>query len=125
MSDPLSILAGIAGVSAVGVQLSVSLYEICNRLITAPKEIADVASELAGLASIFEQLRTTLNENRKLFKEQLIVTASETLFRFEALQKDVMDIIANISKCERPFERFKWLFKESRVASLMAKVNAV
>ena len=125
MSDPLSILAGIAGVSAVGVQLSISLYEISNRLITAPKEVADIASELACLASIFDQLKTTLEANRKLVRDQLIVTASETLSRFDALQKDVTDIVANVRKCDRPFERLKWLFKESRIASLMAKVNAV
>ncbi|TID14338.1 hypothetical protein E6O75_ATG09417 [Venturia nashicola] len=125
MSDPFSIIAGIAGVSAVGVQLSISLYEISNKLITAPKEIADIASELASLASVFDQLKTTLDANRKLVKDQLIVTASETLTRFDALQKDITEIIASVGKCDRPWERLKWLFKESRIASLMAKVNAV
>lgn len=125
MSDPLSILAAIAGVSAVGVQLSLSLYEISNRLITAPKEVADIASELACLASIFDQLKISLEQNRKLVKDQLIVTTNETLSRFDALQKDVTDIVANVRKCDRPFERLIWLFKESRIASLMAKVNAL
>lgn len=125
MSDPLSVLAAIAGVSAVGVQLSLSLYEISNRLITAPKEVADIASELACLASIFDQLKISLEQNRKLVKDQLIVTTNETLSRFDALQKDVTDIVANVRKCDRPFERLIWLFKESRIASLMAKVNAL
>lgn len=125
MSDPFSIIAGIAGVSAVGVQLSISLYEISNKLITAPKELADIASELACLAGIFDQLNTILDDNRKLVRPQLIVTAKETLTRFDALQKDVTDIVVNIGKCDKPWERLKWLFKESRIASLMAKVNAV
>lgn len=125
MSDPFSIIAGIAGVSAVGVQLSISLYEISNKLITAPKELADIASELACLAGIFDQLNTILDDNRKLVRPQLIVTAKETLTRFDALQKDVTDIVVNVGKCDKPWERLKWLFKESRIASLMAKVNAV
>lgn len=125
MSDPFSIIAGIAGVSAVGVQLSISLYEISNKLITAPKEIADIASELAYLASIFDQLKSTLDDNRKLVRDQLIVTARETLGRFDALQKDITEIVANVGKGDAPWERLKWLFKDSRIASLMAKVNAV
>jgi ATP phosphoribosyltransferase regulatory subunit HisZ len=121
MSDPLSIIAGIAGIACAGAQLSLSLYEITNRLINAPKEIANVAKELAHLASIFEHLWTTLEKNQKLIKEELIVTTVETLSRFEALQKDVKDII---SKCSR-FDHLKWLFKRERVASLIAKVDAV
>jgi hypothetical protein len=121
MADPFSVIAGIAGVACAGTQLSVALYEVYNRLINAPKEIAEIASELANLGSIFEHLRATLEVNKKLLKKKLMITVEETLSRFRALQEDVKETMLNAKK----FERLRWLFRRERVAALMAKVGAV
>ena len=119
--DPFSIVAGIAGICCAGAQLSRSLYEISNRLINAPKEIADIALDLAQLGVIFEHLRTALESNRELVKDELLATVKETLSRFEALQGDVKHFITSAKR----FERLRWLFKRERVAALMVKVSAV
>lgn len=121
MSDPLSVLAGIAGVAAVGVQLSLSLYEISNRLINAPREIAEVASELSSLATILKLLGSTLESSKRMFKEEMETTARETIARFEILQKDVVGIITKASH----IKHLRWLFTSSRVRELMVKVHTV
>jgi hypothetical protein len=121
MTDPLSVLAGIAGVAAVGVQLSLSLYEISNRLINAPKEVAEVASELSSLASILELLGTTLDSSKRMIKKEMEDTARETVARFEVLQKDIVEIITKASH----IRHLRWLFTSSRVRELMVKVHTV
>jgi hypothetical protein len=124
MADPLSaigILANVAAVATAGIQLSQSLYEISKRLINAPKEVAEVAGEIALLSGIIGHLGDVLNEAKKLCKPELLQNAKEILDRFGNLQNDIKDIIRKI----HGFERLKYAFGFSNLPLLMAKVNAL
>jgi hypothetical protein len=121
MANPLSVPASIAHVAAVGVQLSLSLYEISNRLINAPKEVAEVASELSSLASILDLLGPTLDSSKPMIRRKMEDTVYETVARFEVLQKDIVEFITKASH----IKYLQWLFTSSRVRELMAKLHTV
>jgi hypothetical protein len=117
----IGIIASVAGVAQAGVQLSHSLYHIANRLVNAPKQVAEVADELTLLSNIFQNLGETLNRARKLCKEDIIRHAESILKRFESLQKDVTELVKKI----KGIERLKYAFGMSSISDLMAKIGAL
>lgn len=117
----IGIIASVAGIAQAGVQLSQSLYHIANRLVNAPKQVAEVADELTLLSNIFQNLGETLNKARKLCKEDIIRHAESILRRFESLQKDVTELVKKI----KGIEQLKYAFGMSSISDLMAKIEAL
>jgi hypothetical protein len=121
MAEAIGLIESVAGISQAGVQLSQSLYLIATRLVNAPKQVAEVADELALLSKIFGNLGETLKKARKLCKEEIISNAKSILMKFDALQKDVTELIKKI----RGFEGLKYAFGSSCILDLMAKIAAL
>ena len=118
----VGILANVAAVATAGIQISQSLYKISKRLINAPKEISDVAWEIAHLSDMVEILGDVLKSAKKLLKPELLQNAKEILTRFEKIQKDIKDIV---QRGAHGFDRLRLAFGWTTLPRLMGKLNAL
>lgn len=87
MSDPLSIVAGAVGIVAAGVQLSSSLYNICEKIGSAQNDIENIASDLSFFVIVVDELGKIFKSPKKMFSQQLensvrkIIERCRTLFK--------------------------------------------
>lgn len=121
MADPLSVLAGIAGVATAGVQTSMSLYNIAHRIKRAPKEVAEMATELSLLASVLQNMRSVMEQSFDLCKPQLIADTKSILLRINEL----FDAIRELTRVSSSsLYRLKLLFRSSRTKEFLARVES-
>ena len=113
--------ASIVGVCLAGAQLSSSLYKFVRKVVDAPKEIAEIASDLKDVSSVFRQLSATIEAHASLIEDELIETARKVLVRFQDLQRDIKEIISKTSRLRRP----KWLFDRDRATGLVVRVKVL
>ncbi|KAJ9646362.1 hypothetical protein H2199_002411 [Coniosporium tulheliwenetii] len=121
MADPVSIVASAAGIAAAGVQLSLSLYQITETVIHAPKEIGEIATEISLLATILERLGTVLEEGEDVYKPRLVSDTKSILSKFDSVQKEVQKLVSK----SRKLKRLWWMFQSGKVKGLMSKIEAL
>ncbi|KAH0604056.1 uncharacterized protein H6S33_007087 [Morchella sextelata] len=63
MSDPLSVLASVAGVVAVGAKLSRMLYTTINRVGSVPQTVVSLSRELETLCKALGYLETIFRDH--------------------------------------------------------------
>jgi hypothetical protein len=56
MADPLSIAASVVGVVTVGVQISVKLYALGEKIATASQRVTSIANDISSTCAILNQL---------------------------------------------------------------------
>lgn len=121
MADPLSILGGLVGVVATGAQLSLSLYEISNRIVHAPKEVAELASEMSLLSSTLGNLGEVLREGKGLYKHRMISNTKNMLSRIKDVHRD----IRKMTKDAKGLRRLGWVFRSVKAKALLAKIDSL
>ncbi|CAJ2503471.1 Uu.00g108650.m01.CDS01 [Anthostomella pinea] len=70
--DPLSIIAGIAGISQAGASLSRVLYDMISAARNAPKEMTDMARGISELSTILDELRRILRNGKDVYRRKLL-----------------------------------------------------
>jgi len=122
MADPLSAIAGIAGIAVASVQLSNALYQTGDRLTNAPRAIRDVASNMSLLSSILENMDDVLHRAKDICKPRIIQDTVEILNRVKEIQKEVRKIV----KRQRGLRgRVGWVFNFGKVSELLDKIEAL
>lgn len=66
--DPLSIIAGVAGISQAGASLSVAIFRMISAAKSAPKEVSDIARGVSDLSMILRELRRVLRDGRHIYR---------------------------------------------------------
>jgi hypothetical protein len=122
MADPLSVIAGIAGIAVAGVQLSNALYQISDKLMHAPRAIRDVASNMSLLSSILENLADVLKQGQGVYKRRVITETESILERFKRVQKEVSKIVKRQGGMRA---RMGWVFNSSKVGELLDQIEAL
>jgi hypothetical protein len=121
MADPLSILAGLAGVATAGVTISICLYDMAHTIKNAPKQIRATAQELSLLSSVLRSLRGAIRDSRDVCKPRLIKDLKDVLRRIRSLYRDIKSM-AEASTSS--MYRLKALFTSSKTEALLKKVAA-
>ncbi|KAF5845786.1 hypothetical protein GGP41_009658 [Bipolaris sorokiniana] len=57
MADPLSIAGSVVGITTAGVQASVKLYALAEKVATASQMITNIADDISSTCAIFNQVR--------------------------------------------------------------------
>ncbi|RYN18732.1 hypothetical protein AA0112_g11420 [Alternaria arborescens] len=57
MADPLSIAGSVVGISAAGVQASVKLYALAEKVATASQRVTSIADDVSSTCAILNQVR--------------------------------------------------------------------
>lgn len=121
MSDPLSVLAGIAGVATAGLAISKMMYEIAHTVKHAPKEVSEMAGELTLLSSVLRHLRSAMAECIDMCKPRLIRDIRGTVSKIKDLHAKIKDLTKNST---RSFYRVELLFKSPKTKNLLEQVGA-
>jgi len=57
MADPLSIAGSVVGITAAGVQASVKLYALAEKVATASQRVTSIANDISSTCAILNQVR--------------------------------------------------------------------
>jgi len=57
MADPLSIAGSVVGITAAGVQASVKLYALADKVATASQRVTSIADDISSTCAILNQVR--------------------------------------------------------------------
>ncbi|KAF5012751.1 hypothetical protein FDECE_1171 [Fusarium decemcellulare] len=121
MSDPLSIIAGVAGVATAGVSLVGVLYDTIDTYRNAPKEIRSMARGIQDLSLVLDQLKEVLIDGRELHTRRLLRSIALAIRHIENVHEDVWDII---EQGDSGFARVKWAFRKTKIKDLTSKIEA-
>jgi hypothetical protein len=123
--DPLSLISTVAGVATAGVQISMVLFEISNKIAHAPKEVAEIASEIASLSTVLEHFRDILDEGikKKLYRDRVISDTIDLLTRIAEIQSKIQRKTKGSGSWKF---RVKWAFFSSAQAeTTIAKLSSI
>ncbi|KAF4450172.1 hypothetical protein FALBO_16528 [Fusarium albosuccineum] len=121
MSDPLSIIAGVAGVATAGVSLVGVLYDTIDTYRNAPKEIRSMARGIQDLSLVLDQLKKVLIDGRELHTRRLLGSIALAVRHVENVHEDIWDII---ERGDSGFARVKWAFRKTKMKGLTSKIEA-
>lgn len=118
--DPLSLLAGIAGVATAGIQISKAIYDLVSSISGTPKEISDIAREVSDLSIVLSELRRALKEGRNLYRRKLLRRVSSAIRRIGQIHAQIREMIAGVEG----FASLRWLFRRSKATQLLYQIES-
>jgi hypothetical protein len=118
--DPLSIIAGIAGISQAGASLSVAIFRLISAAKNAPKEITDIARGVSDLSMILRELRRVLKDGRQIYRRKLIRRVGVAIKRIGRIHDEIGELL----ELESDFSRLKWAFRRSKATQLLYQVES-
>lgn len=128
MSDPLSVVAGVAGVVTAAAHISSLLIKFTKSTIAAPQQAQVVLTEVSDIDGILSQLQSFLlgpgsaNRSRtSLLKVERVVTiVSGCVLTFSELEKLLDELKTEDLDV---LDRFKWARKESVIEGLIQRLQ--
>ncbi|KAF6806252.1 hypothetical protein CSOJ01_08976 [Colletotrichum sojae] len=118
--DPLSLIAGIAGISQAGASLSKALYYLVSSTRGAPREVSDIARGIADLSVILRELRRVLRNGGSLFRPRLVRHIHSATRRIDSIHDELgrlIDVGSGVA-------RLKWAFRRSTTTQLLYQIEA-
>ncbi len=117
--DGLSVAAHVAGVTALGLQLSQTLYALIITVYDAGREIASVANDVSLLAAVLKELEVVFRQDYRLYRRQLVKAVLEILDICEGVFRGIMGHIDVSSSGHLP-KKIAGYFIPERVKTLQA-----
>ncbi|KAI4204326.1 MAG: hypothetical protein LQ350_001306 [Teloschistes chrysophthalmus] len=135
--DPLSIIAGVLGITTVVARTSKNLYELVDGIRSAPSEIKDISRDTHAFYSILFSLESSLKDS----KISAVIAEDDSLTALVGNLRDPLDhcssvlgqMMLKIQCFVRPVdgERWrmssndlKWYFGKKEILELAARVEA-
>ncbi|KAM0425969.1 hypothetical protein ACHAPT_008908 [Fusarium lateritium] len=118
--DPLSIIAGVAGIATAGVSLVEVLFDTIDSYQNAPKDFVSVARGIQDLSIILDQLKQVLIDGRNMHTRWLLKSVASAIRQIEYVHAEVWELIPRSGS---GFERVKWTFQKGKVRNLMNKIE--
>ncbi|KAJ3456337.1 hypothetical protein MRS44_016360 [Fusarium solani] len=118
--DPLSIIAGVAGIATAGVSLVEVLFDTIDSYQNAPKDIVSIARGVQDLSIILDQLKQVLIDGRNMHTRWLLKSVASAIRQIEYVHAEVWELIPRSGS---GFERVKWTFRKGKVRDLLNKIE--
>ncbi|CAG7559366.1 unnamed protein product [Fusarium equiseti] len=93
--DPLSIIAGVAGIATAGTQLSHTLYRIIRAARNAPRDMDRIAREMLCLTDTLDHLRDILKIGQPYSKPSYFDAINRVMKNIQATQDEISNIVAD------------------------------
>lgn len=129
MADPLSIVAGVAGVATAGAGLACSLFQIADSLNSAGGEINQFAEQVISMSCVMEVAHGFLSANLPLLAK--VRGANKALRVMMKQNHSTINHVRVMKKQLHSFGegitivvRLKWLFKRYRVEQLKQEMGS-
>lgn len=118
--DPLSIIAGVAGIATAGVSLVEVLFDTIDSYQNAPKDIVAIARGVQDLSIILDQLKQVLIDGRNMHTRWLLRSVASAIRQIEYVHTEVWELIPRSSS---GFDRVKWTFRKGKIRDLLNKME--
>jgi hypothetical protein len=137
MADPLSIAGSVVGITAAGVQASVRLYALAEKVATASQRVTSIADDISSTCAILNQVRELIIPQpdahgtlRSVFNSVALNDISHALGRCRSAFTDIDTLLRRAFEQvgKRPtmrsnielsrFERAKWPFLQPQFDDL-------
>ncbi|RMJ17212.1 hypothetical protein CDV36_003129 [Fusarium kuroshium] len=118
--DPLSIIAGVAGIATAGVSLVEVLFDTVDSYQNAPKDIVSIARGVQDLSIILDQLKQALIDGRNMHTRWLLKSVASAIRQIEYVHAEVWELIPRNGS---GFDRVKWTFRKGKVTDLLKKIE--
>lgn len=118
--DPISLLAGIAGIATAGVSLSRALYNLITSIRGTPKEISDIAREISDLSMIMSELRRVLKDGSGIYRRKLLCRVRSAVRWINTIYEALHDLIDGVDG----LARLKWLFRKSKAMGMLYQTES-
>lgn len=127
--DPLSVAASVAGVAAVGVQLSQTIYDLISTFYEAEKEMSSIANDLSLLAMVLNELEGVLRRDSRVYRRRMVRVVNDILNNCESVFQSVSQYVSinpQNTRSSMQFQReVRWFFQRHRVALLQAGLESM
>ncbi|KAJ4171460.1 hypothetical protein NW754_013228 [Fusarium falciforme] len=118
--DPLSIIAGVAGIATAGVSLVEVLFDTIDSYQNAPKDIVSIARGVQDLSIILDQLKQVLIDGRNMHTRWFLKSVASAIRQIEYVHAEVWELIPRSGS---GFERVKWTFRKGKIRDLLNKIE--
>lgn len=119
--DPISVLGTAAGVATTAAQISLSLYEIADRIKNAPKEMIAIAEHMQTFSSILNTLQENLEEHPDLFQPRIYEDTGMLVARLKIEQ----DAVHRLVKKYSGLHRIKWAFRKPIAGVILSRIEGL
>ncbi|EMR72767.1 hypothetical protein UCREL1_174 [Eutypa lata UCREL1] len=119
--DPLSIIAGIAGISQAGTSLSRAIYDVISSARGAPKEMHDIARGVSDLSIVLQELRRVLKEGREIYSRRLLRRVRSAGRRIGKIHTQIERLL---DTGRGGIARLKWPFRKPKVTQLLYQIES-
>lgn len=119
--DPLSIIAGIAGISQAGTSLSRAIYDVISSARGAPKEMHDIARGVSDLSIVLQELRRVLKEGREIYSRRLLRRVRSAGGRIGKIHTQIERLL---DTGRGGIARLKWPFRKPKVTQLLYQIES-
>lgn len=127
--DPLLAAASVAGVAAMGVHLSQTIYNLISTFYEAEKEMSSVANDLSLLAMVLNELEGVLRQDSRVYRRRMVRVVNEILNSCESVFESISKytcVNAEEMRSSKQFQRkVCWFFQRHRVGPLQAGLESL
>lgn len=127
--DPLSVAASVAGVAAMGFQLSQTIYDLVSTFYEAVKEMSSIANDLSLLAMALNELEVVLQRDSRVYQRRMLRVVSDILNNCEGVFQSISKYISVNPQDTRSSKQFQkavyWFFQRHRVRPLQARLESM
>ena len=121
--------ASVAGVAAVGVQLSQTIYDLISTFYEAEKEMSSIANDLSLLAMVLNELEGVLRRDSRVYRRRMVRVVNEILNNCESVFQSISTYVSinpqNTTSSMRFQRKVRWYFQRPRVAPLQAGLESM
>ena len=121
--------ASVAGVAAVGVQLSQSIYALITTFYEAEREMSIIANDLSLLAMVLSELEGVLRQDSRVYRRRMVKVVNEILENCEGIFQGISEYIPvvppDMRSSKRLQRRIRFYFQRHRVRPLQARLESM
>ncbi len=128
--DPLSVAASVVGLLAAGGKVTTLLFTVITKCKDSPTlarsilfEVADISAALGHLQDFLgDRTKATSERGNLILLDQLLTTLTGCVTTYSDLQFILTGL--NISEDVGTFDRIKWMRQESRLNTLVQRLQS-
>ena len=121
--------ASVAGVAAMGVQLSQSIYALITAFYETEREMSNIANDLSLLAMVLSELEGVLRQDSRVYRRRMVKVVNEIVENCEGIFQGISEYIPVVPPDMRSSRRFqrriRFYFQRHRVRPLQARLESM
>lgn len=128
MTEPLSIISGVAGLLVIGTSIYVQLDQFIGSVQSAPSDIKDLAREIKDFCSILGRVEQTFKtgDHHNGLMSDFGAVLDSCMSKFLQIQElvELYGVKPDDTKLSQRMKGWRWMLQEKQVAGLRDQLAA-